>query len=167
MFDVGNFLLWLHLTAVTIWLGSTFFSITLIPGAKRLNRSPLQVAETIEYFVRLFRIFSWELPGFVFITGVFNLLSMGMKREFRFGKDYLLALCLKLILLLLMGIGQGLIVHVFWPKLVTICRSMNQIPSTESNHYQKIRGRIIGLSVANLLGGVIGLYVGLGMRRLF
>lgn len=98
MLTARTIVLWIHLSAVVVWLGG-MVAIPFI-AAPVVHRSAGPAA--VEMLVRRFQRLSRELVLLIVLTGIFNLIFVGALTRFSFTAEYLGLVAVKFTLLLLM-----------------------------------------------------------------
>ena len=160
-----TFVLWLHLTAVVIWLGGMFFmTLVLVPMLRRSTFSQREFSEVIERTVKRFQTISSEAVGIILLTGIFNLINAGLG-EFSFSSAYLQTVATKLLLLVVIIGIQSIQSYRILPKLISAPSSDDKLPAG-SNSFDRLRKTTILLSTLNLVLAGCVIYLGLGLKYL-
>ncbi len=103
MITFTTFILWLHLAAISLWVGGLFaVSLVSVPVLRREIDSPGDSARLVQGVVRRFQRISREVLLIILLTGAFNLLNAGMAHGFHFSGSYLFLLGVKVTLFLVM-----------------------------------------------------------------
>jgi uncharacterized membrane protein len=103
-----TFVLWVHLSAIAVWLGGLFTVVfVLVPVVARRVASPKEVAGLVESVLKRFQRISREVIFLVFLSGIFNIMLAGMGRNFAFGATYMGLLTVKLVLFVTIIIVQA------------------------------------------------------------
>ena len=134
---------WLHLLAAFTWVGSSaFFSLLWLPPVRR-NMDPASWGELLVGLGRRYLRWSWLAIELLVLTGIFNLLRVGVDVGFAFQPAFLRRLIGKLLIVSAMiGIQIGL--SLAWmPRLA-------RSPSVEAAERQ-VRRALVAASVG---GGV-------------
>ena len=95
-------ILWLHLTTVVIWVGGMFFvTLILLPMLQRSTSSHRDLSNILDGTVKRFQTISWEAVGIILLTGIFNLINVGLERDFNFSAAYIHIVATKFFLLII------------------------------------------------------------------
>lgn len=156
MFTFEAIILWLHLTTVVIWVGGMFFMTSvLLPMLQCSTPSQRDVSSIIDRTVKRFQTISWEAVGIISLTGIFNLINVGLERDFNFSPAYLYTVATKLLLLIVIIAIQSYLSYSLFPRLITV-------PSS----HDRLRKRAMLLSVPQLVLAGLVIYLGLGLKYL-
>jgi uncharacterized membrane protein len=144
--------LWFHLLAASAWVGlSTFVAILWLPQIRGKLAHGLWedlVGALVGRYVR----WAWGAIHLLLLTGIFNLLSVGIDTGFTFPAAFLKRLIAKLaVVLLMIGIQVGL--SVSW-----LPRFTERGPEAGSG--RAVRRALVATSVS----GAVALWLGLVLR---
>src|ERR1700675_2288548 len=117
MSSLWLFNLSLHLLAVFVWIGSSaFFSLLWGPMVRR-SIDPISWKELRLGLGRRYLRWSWAAIEILLLTGILNILRVGLERGFAFQPAFLRRLIGKLLIVLVMiGLQTGLSL-VWMPRL--------------------------------------------------
>ena len=111
MGSLGLLVLSMHLFAAFIWIGSaTFFSLLWLPQV-RTGIDPSSWEDLLLGLARRYLRWSWLAIEILLLTGIFNLLRVGIDTGFTFPPAFMRRLSAKLLIVSLMiglQIGLGL-----------------------------------------------------------
>jgi putative copper export protein len=140
----GTFVLWLHLLALSIWIGGmVIVPFVVIPVARlRLGEG---AEEFVEAVARRFQRLSRELIVAILLTGIFNVINLGVMTRFTFGGEFIRLLAFKVVFFGLMAVNQ------VWFTFVLI-------PSPEKKRLATWS------AVVNVLLAALVIYLGLRLR---
>lgn len=147
--------LWLHLLAAMVWIGGMLFlALVLMPSLRGLEDPKLR-SQLVHVVGRRFRTVGWIAIGVLIVTGILNVMRLGVSPiallDTRFGAILGLKLTLVSVMLILSGVHD----FILGPKLT----SSNPTPgSTES---EGLRRTVVMLARVNLLIGIIIVLLGL------
>ena len=102
----GTFILWLHLLALSVWIGGMVIVPFVVAPAARLRLGEGAHA-FVEAVVRRYQRISRELILAILLTGIFNVLNLGVMTQFAFGGDFIRLLVLKIVLFGMMAANQA------------------------------------------------------------
>jgi uncharacterized membrane protein len=140
----GTFVLWLHLLALSIWIGGMVIVPFIVVPAARLRLGD-GAHELVEAITRRFQRLSRELILAIFLTGIFNVVNLGVMTHFAFGSDFIRLLGIKVVLFGMMAVNQ------VWFTFVLI-------PSPEKKRLATWS------AVVNVLLAALVIYLGLRLR---
>ena len=142
MLTARTFILWIHLSAIVVWIGGMVtIPFVAAPFVRRAAGHEAVVA-----LVRRFQRLSRELILVVLLTGIFNLIFVGVLTGFQFSTEYLTLVTTKLALFV------GLIANQLW-------YSYRLVPeAVESSR------TVTWSAVANVLIAGIVVFLGLSLR---
>ncbi len=101
--------LWLHLTAAFVWIGASASLALLWLPHVRAGLDPASWEELVLRLVRRYVRWAWAAIHLLLLTGIFNLLSVGVAHGFAFPPEFLTRLIAKLLIVVVMiGIQTGL-----------------------------------------------------------
>ena len=109
--------LWLHLFAASIWIGVPAFLIILWFPQVRKGIDPVSWEELLLRLGRRYIRWAWLAIEILVLTGIFNLLSIGIDTGFAFPPAFLRRLIAKLVIVLLMVALQIGLSVVWLPRL--------------------------------------------------
>ena len=153
MGSLGLLNLSLHLFAAFIWIGSSaFFSLLWLPPA-RGSIDPIAWEELLVGLGRRYLRWSWLAIEILLLTGIFNLLRVGIDSGFAFQPAFLRRLISKLLIVLVMiGLQAGL--------------SLAWMPRRASGPSARGAERAVRRAlVATSIGGGVALWLGMILRR--
>lgn len=94
--------LWLHLFAASIWIGvPALLSLLWLPQVRR-HLDPVTWQELLLHLARRYNRWAWLAIQILVLTGIFNLLSVGIDTGFVFLPAFLRRLITKLVIVLVM-----------------------------------------------------------------
>lgn len=99
-------MLWLHLSAIVLWIGGMFAIPFVAAPAIRRSFGPDEAEELVERLVRRFLRFSRELILVVFLTGLFSVLSIGYATQFAYSERFLWLVGAKFVLFVILAANQ-------------------------------------------------------------
>lgn len=142
MLTAQTFILWIHLGAIVVWVGG----MVTIPfvAAPVLRRAADH--DAVIALVRRFQRLSRELILIVLLTGIFNLIFVGLWTDFRFSVEYLTFVAAKFVLFI------ALIANQMWYSYRLVPRALE---STRDATWS---------AVVNVLFAAIVIYLGLSLR---
>ena len=109
--------LWLHLFAASIWIGVPAFLTVLWLPQVRKGVDPVSWEELLLRLGRRYIRWAWLAIEILVLTGIFNILSIGIESGFAFPPAFLRRLIAKLVIVLLM-VGLQIGLSVIWlPRL--------------------------------------------------
>jgi len=109
--------LWLHLFAASIWIGvSAFLTILWLPQVRK-GIDPVSWEELLLRLGRRYIRWAWLAIETVVLTGIFNILSIGIESGFAFPPAFLRRLIAKLVIVLLMVALQIGLSVIWLPRL--------------------------------------------------
>ena len=145
--------LWLHLCAASIWIGAAV-SVTLLWLPQiRATIDPATWEALLLGLGRRYLRWAWVAIELLVLTGIFNLLSVGIDTGFAFPSAFLKRLIAKLLVVLVMiGLQVGL--QLAWvPRLAS--------GPAERRAEKAVRRALVATSV----GGGVVLWLGMMLRR--
>lgn len=164
MITFNTFILWLHILSVIVWLGGiVYVSWVLLPVLRNHLSSPQKFAEILEKTTRRFKTISWEAIGLIILTGIFNLVNVGMMRDFNFSSNYIKLLVIKLVLVVVILSGQGMY-HSALAKLKFAAKNVSEESQFISGDYSKMSRKTTIISLVIIGLAVAAIYIGLGLR---
>jgi uncharacterized membrane protein len=150
---------WLHILAITVWIGPQFFLfIAAIPALRTVEdvETRTRVMRTV---VTRFGWMAWAAMGVIILTGISNLFQTGEDAPFDLdGFDYRWArIFAEKMVFVALAIGLTAI-HTFYvgPRQLQIAEQMNADPAEVRN----LRRLSIAISAAALLASIAALYMG-------
>lgn len=141
MLTVRTFILWIHLAAIVVWVGGMVTVPFVAAPVVRRHAGP----EAVTVLVRRFQRLSRELILLVLLTGIFNLILVGMWARFQFSTPYLTLVGAKLLLFFVMIANQ------FW-------YSYRLAPPLEASR------KATWSAIANVIFAAAVIYLGLSLR---
>lgn len=147
--------LWLHLIAAIVWIGGMLFvALVLMPSLRGLE-DPKLCAWIVSLVGRRFRTVGWIAIGILLVTGVLNMMRLGVSPIALFGTRVGTILGLKLILVSVMIVQSGVHDFMLGPQLT----SSNPRPGSIGS--DGLRRAVVTLARANLLVGITVVLLGL------
>lgn len=137
--------LWIHLAAVVVWLGG-LIAVPFIAGPVVRRTAGLAAMEVL---VRRFQRLSRELVFVIVLTGIFNLIFVGVLTRFAYAPEYLMLVAVKFALLLIMFGNQLWYSYRLFPEWVA--KESGARPTSLS-------------AITNVVLGGIALFLGLSLR---
>jgi uncharacterized membrane protein len=139
---------------VVIWVGGMFFMTSvLLPMLQCSTSSQTDVSRIIDRTVKRFQTISWEAVGIITLTGVFNLINVGLENHFNFSAAYLYTVATKLLLLIVIIAIQSFVSYSLFPRLITAASS-----------HDRLRKRAMLLSVPQLALAGSAIYLALSLK---
>lgn len=90
MFTFRNLVLWVHLSAIVLWIGGLLYQQLVMLPALRKAREKLPAAKSIAGTVSgRFQRMSLELVLIIILSGIFNIINAGLPHGFAFRSIYL------------------------------------------------------------------------------
>lgn len=145
MLTARTIFLWIHLSAIVVWLGG-MVAIPFIAAPVVRRTAGL---DAIQMLTRRFQRLSRELVLAILLTGIFNLIFVGVHTRFSFSVEYLAVVGVKFFILLLM-LGNQL-----WYSYKLVPR---WIEGRDGRRAATLS------AIANVVLGAIVLYLGLNLR---
>lgn len=106
MLSFSSVILWIHVSAVILWIGGLFtIPFVAAPAVRRMLPAD-DAAQVGERLVRRFLRFSRELIPIIFLTGLFNVLSIGYETQYAYSSRFLWLVGAKFVLFVLMTLNQ-------------------------------------------------------------
>jgi len=153
----------LHVTAIVVWLGGLVTVSFVLASALAWADSPGAIARFAATTAARFQRISRELVFIILLTGIINLIYIGVARSFSFGSAYVVALALKISLFASLIAIQAWQSFRLSPRIVAIGSQMeaaDQLPAEAT----RIRKRAFLLSMVNFVLAALAVYLGLGLR---
>ena len=152
MSSLWLFNLSLHLFAAFLWIGcSAFFSLLWVPMVRR-SIDPISWQELRLGLGRRYLRWSWAAIEILLLTGILNILRVGLERGFAFQPAFLRRLIGKLLIVLVMiGFQTGLSL-VWMPKLA------KGVSGEEAE--RPVRRALVATSV----GGAVAMWLAMMLR---
>lgn len=152
MSSLWLFNLSLHLFAAFVWIGSSvFFSLLWVPMVRR-SIDPISWKELRLGLGRRYLRWSWAAIEILLLTGILNILRVGLERGFAFQPAFLKRLIGKLLIVLVMiGFQAGL-------SLVWMPRLAKGVSEEEAE--RPVRRALIAASVL----GAVALWLAMTLR---
>jgi uncharacterized membrane protein len=95
-------ILGLHILAAIVWIGGIFFeTVVLIPALRRSVAESRTRAQLLLRIRGRFQVFRWEAVILVILTGIFNIINVGLARNFDFTNPYFQWLSIKITVVIL------------------------------------------------------------------
>jgi uncharacterized membrane protein len=161
------FILWLHLLGVVVWVGGLVFQVlVIIPALKHLPVT----AEWLQVHIRLerrIRYVTWPAVGIVLLTGLWNVMNVLYATSLA-GRSlpagFVRYLGLKLALVLLMLVMQGLQRFVLYPRLVAELVRCSSGATERHDRLLSLQHRAHLLHVLTVSAAVVVMFLGLWLR---
>ncbi len=151
---------WLHILAVTVWVGPQFFLfIAALPAIRTIEDRQAR-ARVMRVIVTRFGWLAWAAMAVIVLTGISNLFQVGGDTplswstafDFRYGRIFVEKM-------VLVGITVGLTaVHTFvvGPRQLALNEQMDADPTQVA----RLRRVSIAISVTSLLASVLAIFMG-------
>ena len=157
-------ILWLHLTTVVVWVGGMFFmTLVLLPMLRCSTSSHRDLFSIIDGAVKRFQTISWEAVGIILLTGIFNLINVGLERDFNFSAAYIHIVATKFFLLIIIIAIQSFQSYNLLPGMISRLSSGDKLPAG-TDSFDKFRKRTMLLSIPKLLLAGLVIYLGLSLE---
>lgn len=111
---VRTFFLWLHLTAVVVWVGG-MVAVSFIAAPVLRREAQGRGEEAVRALVLRFQRLSRELILVILLTGIFNVLSVGMPTSFSYSPGFIRTVGAKVVLFSVMVGNQAWYSHALVP----------------------------------------------------
>ena len=145
--------LWLHLCAASVWIGAAVSLAFLWLPQVRAKIDPASWEELLLGLGRRYVRWAWVAIELLVLTGIFNLMSVGIDTGFTFPPAFLRRLIAKLFVVLLMiGIQIGL-------SLAWVPRLANALSAGRAE--RAVRRALVATS----LGGGVVVWLAMSLRR--
>lgn len=153
-------MLWVHISAITLWLGGLFtVAFVLVPVLARKISSPTEVASLVDGVLKRFQRISREVIFLIFLSGMFNIILAGMGRNFAFGSTYMRILTVKVVLFIIIIIIQAWQSTRLAPSFVAVAAD-----TTDGQSAEPLRRKLYLTTLLNLALGVTVIALGLKLR---
>ena len=152
MGSLGLLNLSMHLFAAFIWIGSSaFFSLLWLPRV-RAGIDPISWEELLLGLAKRYLRWSWLAIEILLLTGIFNILRVGVDTGFTFPPVFIRRLLAKLLIVAIMiGIQIGL--------------SFSWIPNVARRPFTRKSERAVRRAlVATSVGGGVAMWLALTLR---
>ena len=147
------FNLWLHLSAAFVWIGASASLALLWLPHVRAGIDPASRHALLMPLARRYIRWAWAAIHLLLLTGIFNLVSVGVAYGFAFPPAFLTRLIAKLVIVVAM-IGGQIGLGVAWvPRLAG--RQSGGAP-------ERAVGRAL---IATGIGGSVALWLGMMLQR--
>lgn len=100
------FFLWLHLAAVIVWVGG-MIAVPFIAAPVLRREASDRAEEVVRAVVLRFQRLSRELILVILLTGIFNLISVGVLIDFSYSAAFVRTVAAKTVLFLVMAGNQA------------------------------------------------------------
>lgn len=158
MITFTTVVLWLHLTALILWLGGWLvLGLLCLPTLRRQELPAAQRRQLISGLLQRFRSYSIHLIGLIILTGIFNLINVALMRGFQFSRTYLLILGAKLLLFAV------LIALQMRPTAIAL---RGETPQESGREPAQSPGPKLRLWLLFAVLAVLALFLGLSLRHL-
>jgi uncharacterized membrane protein len=151
---------WLHILAVTIWVGPQFFLFVAALPAIRTIEDRQTRARVMRVIVTRFGWLAWIAMGVIVLTGISNLFQVGADtplnwasaNDFRYGRLFAEKMFLVAITVSLTA------VHSFYvgPRQLALNEQMEADPAEVG----RLRRISIAISITSLLASVLAIFMG-------
>ena len=145
--------LWLHLCAASVWIGAAVSLAFVWLPQVRAKIDPASWKELLLGLGRRYVRWTWVAIELLLLTGIFNLLSVGIDTGFAFPPAFLRRLIAKLLVVLVM-IGLQIGLSLAWvPRLAK---------GLSAGRAERAMRRAV---VATSLGGGVVVWLAMSLRR--
>lgn len=146
--------LWLHLFAAMVWIGGMLFlALVLMPSLRGLEDPKLR-ARIVSLVGRRFRRLGWIAIGILIVTGILNVMRLGVSPLALINTRLETILGLKLALVSVMVVLTGIHDFILGPRLT----SSNPMPGGAGS--DQLRRTVVTLARVNLLVGITVVLLG-------
>ena len=131
---------WIHIVAVTFWLGPQFFMFLVTVPAVRVIEDPAVRLQVMRVIVRRFGWLAWAAMVVIVLSGVSNLFQEGSEADFSLWSTeyrYFQIFSTKMVLVGLMVILTALHTFVIGPKQLRLLEEMRG-DSTEAAGLRRV-----------------------------
>jgi len=119
LMTLGTLVMWLHVIAFSVWIGGmTFFLFVFAPSVHQLN--PGEGFRVLNFGRERFEIVSWIAILLLLATGIGNFFFHGSTYEFRFPRETVGILGMKLFIFLAMLLHQVFQTLKYGPAIVSL-----------------------------------------------
>ena len=153
---LGALVLWLHVTAATIWVGGNFMiAMVIVPYFKR-SVPPVERVKIMTQIGRSFEPIGWGCVLILIFSGLVNIFTAGVLANPDLIGPFMRMLGIKILLVLVLIILTGIHGFIMAPRLAQAVEELE--PGTEElpEHIDKMRGQ---MAVVYSLIGVFSLLV--------
>jgi len=157
---------YLHILAMSIWVGGMFYIMLVEVPVLRSNLGALEFSSKMTLLGKRFQKVGWVLLIILLITGLSNVMLEDSIADMMKNENYLKSVAAKLILFTLMIINTA--IHTFYlgPKMSTIAeKSALEDIDDLSAEYDKLKKRSMISSAFSLLLSLVIIYYGLIASR--
>lgn len=149
---------------MVVWVGGMFFmTLVLLPMLQCSTSSDRGLSRIIDGAVKRFQTLSWEAVGIIILTGIFNLINVGLERDFNFSEAYLHTVATKFFLLIIIIAIQSFQSYNLIPGMISTLSSDDKLPA-RTDSFDRFRKRTMLLSVPKLLLAGLVIYLGLSLE---
>jgi uncharacterized membrane protein len=150
---------WLHILAITVWIGPQFFLfLAAIPAIRTIEDAQVR-AQTLRTIVTRFGWIAWGAMAVIILTGISNLFQTGSDAPFSLWDSDYRWFRIFAEKMTLVGLAVALtVVHTFWvgPQQLRLAEQLDADPAAVRN----ARRLSIAISAAGLLASIGALYLG-------
>ena len=140
-------------------------TLVLLPMLQCSTSSDRGLSRIIDGAVKRFQTLSWEAVGIIILTGIFNLINVGLERDFDFSEAYLHTVAAKFFLLIIIIAIQSFQSYNLIPGMIsTLSSSSGDKLPARTDSFDRFRKRTILLSVPKLLLAGLVIYLGLSLE---
>lgn len=166
MFSGRLIILWLHLSAVLVWIGGLLFFALVWAPSLRGNALTLDRIQLAQRFEERFQFFISRALEVAILTGIFNLLIRLIGSRGNFPSSYPSLLTLKLILVVVMIVLQLVNKRALAAKRLTLALEAGQELSQLRDPFLDLLKRSAFLISFNVAIGIAVLFLALVLSRL-
>jgi uncharacterized membrane protein len=151
---------WIHILAVSIWVGPQFFLfIAALPAIRTIEDRQTR-ARVMRVIVTRFGWLAWIAMGVIVLTGISNLFQVGgdtplnwaSANDFRYGRIFAEKMVLVAITVGLTAVHSFIV----GPRQLALNEQMEADPTEVA----RLRRISIGISVTSLLASVLAIFMG-------
>lgn len=163
MAPFGTLVIWLHLAAIIAWVGG-LLAVYWVCVPVLMREARPQSARLVARVVHRFQRISWELVAVIVVTGIFNVLRVGVARGFGFDAAYVGMLVGKLCLLVAIVALQAWQSFRLVPAFVAVASNASPISGSEPPEFTRFRRRAFASSLLAVVLAAIAVFLGLLLR---
>jgi uncharacterized membrane protein len=160
--DFGIFVVWVHVTAVAVWVGGLFAVSWLCIPLPTRAASAAEGARAAEWMARRFLRVSREVVLIIVLSGILNVVNVGLSRGFRLSAAFVAALIAKAALLAVMASIQVWQTLRFASERVALATSGED----ESPRAARLQRRAVASAVLGSILSALAILLGLHLRYL-
>ena len=162
-----EFILWLHLLGVVVWVGGLVFQVLVVEGALKRASSVAWFRLSMSLEAR-FRSVLWPAVGLVLLTGLYNVMNLLYATALTGGSvpsRFVHLLSIKLLLVVLMIGMQAVQRFALYPRTVAILARLAPDATADlSSEFLKLRHLSHLLSFLTVSLAVVVMLLGLLLR---